>query len=194
MRTKEKLRIDCTSESLDELTLDDLVYAVDSGYWGNDTILVVALNIVSLLSDKGRRKEFCSAYKECTGESLYTPTSPCNPAYYSTITYENLVTLTAVLTNRPRKEVINELSRFLYNHRFFQRHTFYSLSIQHRHVVYPSKTLKSDEWGRVYLWDYSWKRKLTPYSERVLKERLMEWEARRDELGSKTETKETSQL
>lgn len=182
MKTKD-LRVEYTSESLEELTLDDLVFAIDSGYWGRDCILVVALNIVSLLSDKERRKAFCRAYKECTGETLYTPKSPANPAYYSTITFENLVSLTAVITNRPKHIVSDELKRFLHNWRFFQTRTFYSLSVQHRQVVYPAKDLKKDEYEKRYLWDYSYKNKLTPYPERLMKERLMEWEVRRDENG-----------
>lgn len=179
MKTKD-LRVEYTSDSLYELTLDDLVFAVDSGYWGKDCILVVALNIVSLLSDKERRREFCKAYKEYTGETLYTPRSPANPAYYSTITFENLVTLTAIISNKSKHLVDEELKRFLRNWRFFQTRVFYSLSVQNRQVIYPAKDLMKDEFEKRYLWDYSYKKKLTPYPERLLKERLMEWEVRRD--------------
>ena len=101
------------SDSLTEVTIKDLKWAIENNY--ETDVKWVALNLVSLLSSKHKPTQKRSEFKELVNHSLYT--THIHPMCLWSGWYNDLVELTAVLTNKSfvKKDAENNYYMWIYN-------------------------------------------------------------------------------
>lgn len=181
-------RVTELSSSLTQVTLDDLIYAVESKYWDGDTTLVVALNIVSLLSDYDRRKYYEKYYRKNIRGNLYKTSNSNHVWHDASISAANLVYLTAYITRYSEQHTRIELGKYISNRLFFSIRGMTG----RRQVVYPSRypCTRKDCSGHENLWDYNTSGEIRRIPEQLLKERLMEYE---DQYERKSESEKQLQ-
>ena len=163
------------SNSLTEVTLHDIKWAVDNGY-RNDVKWVV-MNVVSILSNKKRIHRNKKEFKEITGKSLYCPTS--SPACDWCGWLGDVIILTSVICKKHPISIERQLHQLT-------RDESKELNIRLRHFSYckrnpiygESSQLKKDELGNYYMWDYSHFGMLMQIPEQLMKEYLLLWENR----------------
>lgn len=162
------------SDNLQEVTLMDLKWSHDASY--ETDVKWLAMNIISILSNKDRLLQNKKEFKMLTGQSLYVPTS--FPANNWSGSYQDVVTLTAVLSGKNTLVVINELNSLTFDEDKELSIRLRRFSGIRRNPLYgESSKLKKDDVGNYYLWAYDSTGKLVQVPEYHLKSQLLLWES-----------------
>ena len=161
------------SDSLTAVTICDIEWAVKHNY-ETDTKWV-ALNLVSLLSNKSRLARNRKEFKKLLCYSLYS--SRTNPMCEWSGLYLDLVKLVSIITNKHIVVVEGELRSLTKNESLEHSIRLRWFSNASKNPLFgESVHLKRDENGNFYMWIYNSEGKLIQVPEQLLKEQLILWD------------------
>lgn len=157
------------TESLTQVELSDIQYAIKSGFISCNDIEWISLNIVSILSNKDSKRveNFKADYYKITGKSYSCPNNEWS-GYW-----KNVVELVHKLTNLSKDTINKRMCKFGNSDKLVNlRMRKFGNNLT---VFAPSKELPHDYYDNYYLWSYIGG-KLRPVPEQLIKEQLLEYE------------------
>ena len=161
------------SDSLTEVTIHDIEWAVKQKY-ETDTKWI-ALNLVSLLSNKSKLSRNKREFKELVGYSLYS--SKISPMCNWSGSYKDLIKLVSVISNKHITTVESDLNSLIRNESSEYSIRLRKFSHTSKNPLYgESVRLNKDDNGNFYMWMYDSRERLIQVPEQMLKEQLIFWD------------------